>query len=162
MPQGKYGTFYTKHLEKCLLRKVPIVEGNYMLDPVNVGSGNNPFTLQSEYATVVLVKTCGYIFGRFCNNTGAKKNYKIGAENISGDHSEDFFMSTWEELWDEPVMEEIRLIQKLLKKPVYVTLKITKSPCDVCAEKLIKFIKQYDINLRLKILRLYSGGEGQL
>lgn len=162
MPRGKYGTYFTSKVESCISKDKPIVSGNYIFDPIDIGGGNNPFTLNSEYATVVLAKVCGIIFGRFCNNTGEPKKYKTGEETIIGDHSEDYFMATWEELWDEPIMKQIRALQDLQGKPIVITLKITKSPCDQCSKKLIKFIQHYNVNLRLKILRLYSGDQGPI
>jgi hypothetical protein len=156
---GKYGTPITGSLEK-LRGGRPIIKGSYMMDAIDTGGTNNPFTLDSEYATVALAKFCGFIFGRFVNST--MKSYHIGSTAYSGDHSEDAFMSAFEEAWDSPAVQEIRLLRKAANLPVYVSLKITKSPCDICTWKLINFMKAYDIRLRLKILRVYEGGEGKL
>jgi hypothetical protein len=46
--------------------------------------------------------------------------------------------------------------------PFYVTLKLSKSPCHICGEKLEKFMKYYGVNLRIKVIRLYEGGLGPI
>jgi Novel AID APOBEC clade 1 len=156
---GKYGTPITGSLAK-LRGGHPIIKGSYMMDAIDAGGKNNPFTLESEYATVAIVKFCGFIFRRFVNST--MRRYNVGSTAYTGDHSEDAFMSAFEEAWDSPAVKEIRLLRQSAQLPIYVSLKLTKSPCDVCTWKLINFMKAYDVRLRLKFLRIYEGGEGPI
>jgi hypothetical protein len=160
MPKGKYGSSIQASLAKCLTNNEPIIKGNYVLDPLTSGSTGNPYTLTSDYATVAVVKVCGYVFGRFCNSADVTRTYCIGNEKITGNHAEDQILSAWDEAWDSDVMKELRVARALQGLPLYVTIKISKSPCHVCAEKLVRFKNTYHVNLRIKTLRLYAGDEG--
>ena len=165
MPVGKYGTVYSESIAECHADKTSIIKTGYIFDPISMGGTANAFSLNDSQTLVVgLTKVGGYIFGRFCNSPGGSTvTYKIpNTVPQTGNHCEDFFMSAWDEVWDSPVMMELRVPYAIAARKLPVTLKLTKSPCHICAQKLIAFAEGYQIDLRLKILKLYSGDKGEI
>lgn len=163
MPLGKYGTPIVKSITECFDKRSSIVKRDYTLEPLSVGGYTNVYTLHPDSQSVVLIaKVCGFQFGRFVNTSVLPRQYKIGNDWYEGTHSEDQFLATWDEAWDMDVMKEIRELRSAQSAPVYVSIKLSKSPCHVCARKLEKFMEAYGVKLRLKVLSLYHGDQGEI
>jgi Secreted Novel AID/APOBEC-like Deaminase 4 len=77
-----------------------------------------------------------------------------------GSHAEDAFISAWRAAEQAGVIDELRKIHGL---QAFVTLKISRSPCSKCTQKLIKFVElTKDVKLRIKVQTLYEGEGGKV
>jgi hypothetical protein len=99
---------FTGTLEACIRKSQAIVKSSsYTFDPwESYGGCSNVSTLDPNSQSVVLLaKACGFVFGRFMNNSNHEVKYKLGEEVLTGNHSEDFFMAAWEAARDMRVMK---------------------------------------------------------
>ncbi|WP_162878160.1 APOBEC family cytidine deaminase [Trinickia diaoshuihuensis] len=169
MDKGKYGTFFASTLEEAKMRNNgALIWGPFFVDQVTKGGLSNANNLNSEYGVVAIVKFCGFILGNFHNGSMVERRYLIGEQVVTGNHAEDCFMSAWDEFVETRIYKEIIALQNKMSiesgcdQPPYITIKLSRSPCTECTQKLIKFIKKQGISIRLKMLQLYSGDDGKL
>lgn len=77
--------------------------------------------------------------------------YAPGEEG--GFHAEDAFLSAWTAFKKEPIYKEIK---EAAKGQLYVSLKLAKTPCEKCTDRLIKFVQdEKEVKLRIKAQRIY-------
>ncbi|WP_027159866.1 hypothetical protein [Methylobacter luteus] len=217
--------WHVNDIDSAVANSQPLVcyqqHGQYFIDPAWAGGGNNPFTLNPDQYTVVLIaKVNGVFFGRFLNNglprtiseptkpinpslkpelgitktskqaieraeekklkairqykkdqVSYEKNLKnynnylvqVNAQTFnhshgSGTHAEDAFLSAWDAAVKKGTIGQLK---ERCNNKLYVTIKLSKSPCQVCAPKLIAFKKKSnDIFLRIKTQAIYEGDGG--
>jgi hypothetical protein len=71
-----------------------------------------------------------------------------------GYHAEDAFLSAWTEFKKSKIYQDIK---EAGKGKFYVSLKLSKTPCEKCTPRLIKFVRdEKDVKLRIKAQRIYT------
>lgn len=106
------------------------------------------------YNVVSLAKIDGIIFGMFqMSSSAVDYQHSFGSSN----HAEDGFISAFEMFQKTAFYEALVMVHEKLHKSISVTLKQNKTPCEICAPKLIDFKNKYDLNLRIKAMVQYKG-----
>lgn len=126
-----------------------------------IGGNANPYAAaisveddEKSYNVVSLVKLDGMIFGMFQMSTGPLPyEHSFGSSN----HAEDGFISAFEMFTKTTFYDALITVHEKLKKPISITLKQNKTPCETCAPKLVEFAKNYDLNIRIKAMIQYKG-----
>jgi hypothetical protein len=73
-----------------------------------------------------------------------------------GDHAEDAFLESFEQASEET--DIVKTLREIFDDHLFITLKLSRSPCSVCTEKLLKFAQSdKKIHLRIKVQTLYEG-----
>ena len=179
----KYGFEIHDHLKEVLrqtqgsfIKGQSIVFGGFfsngMDNPMNASFGS----IATENVTIGMAKICGFPLAKYQSGGLKKLNYYIGSEHVqSKGHCEDQFLIHWDALWNTPIMQELVLAKATTdvdagqEPSLYVSLKLSKSPCYACADKLGKFLQtewrlpeaagggKVKVILRIKFVALYEG-----
>lgn len=148
--------------DDVLQRGCHIVGGvpGVFMSPVTGGT-TNPYAAavgitgdEKAYNVATLAKIDGIVFGMFqMSSSPLDYPHSLGPSN----HAEDGFISAFEAFTRTAFYEALVSVHDGLHKPVSITLKQTKTPCEKCAPKLIEFKKKYDVELRIKAMIQYRG-----
>lgn len=162
----------------------------YWFKPLATGGVNNPYSLDlyDQVNTLLLAKVNGLVWGQFINSTDppereaptkqedAKTHYKEVVKPLydarcslntywhsfgkAGDHAEDAFLESFEQASKDTNI--ITTLRNIFGGDLFVTLKLSRSPCGKCTDKLLNFAKHdAKLHLRIKVQTLYEGDPGK-
>ena len=142
------------------------------------GGTNDVFWLNptNENSTLLVAKVNGFFWGQFVNACEVSQGrgnarqqafakalsrltlythtYGGGANN----HAEDAFLESFDAAEKAGVVDKLR---ELYGGALFVTLKITRTPCQYCAPKLQDFVQKHkNLKLRIKAQTFYEGDGG--
>jgi hypothetical protein len=157
----------------------------YWFKSLATGGTNNPYSLDlyDQCNTLLLAKVNGLVWGQFINSVDPKKPTKPKTDDAKeryneigkplydtrrslntyrhgfgkpGDHAEDAFLESFEQAGIQTKI--ISTLRQIFGGALFVTLKLSRSPCSVCTQKLLAFAKKDEkLHLRIKVQTLYEG-----